>query len=316
MGQPVNFCDEAVGDKATEAVKALAAGEILLLENVRFYPGEEQGDPTFAAALEQHGDCYVNDAFGTAHRAHASTTVVANHFKGKAAFGYVMAAEIENVNRVLVSGERPALAIVGGSKVSSKINILQRLMDRVDHIIIGGGMSFTFIKARGGEVGESICEMDHLVTARAIEKRAMEKNVQLHFPIDVVAADAFAPEANTQICAIEAIPAGWQGLDAGPETIKAFSRVVRQAKTLLLNGPLGVFEMEAFAHGTKAVGEEIAKATKEGQLSLVGGGDSVSAVEQFGLSDRMSYISTGGGAMLEYLEGKTLPGIQAILDSE
>ena len=316
MGQPVNFCDEAVGDKATEAVKALAAGEILLLENVRFYPGEEQGDPTFAAALAQHGDCYVNDAFGTAHRAHASTTVVANHFKGKAAFGYVMAAEIENVNRVLVSGERPALAIVGGSKVSSKINILQRLMDRVDHIIIGGGMSFTFIKARGGEVGESICEMDHLVTARAIEKRAMEKNVQLHFPIDVVAADAFAPEANTQICAIEAIPAGWQGLDAGPETIKAFSRVVRQAKTLLWNGPLGVFEMEAFAHGTKAVGEEIAKATKEGQFSLVGGGDSVSAVEQFGISDRMSYISTGGGAMLEYLEGKTLPGIQAILDSE
>ena len=314
LGRPVGFCEEAVGPKAEAAVSALEAGEILLLENVRFYPGEERGDADFAAQLAKHGDCYVNDAFGTAHRAHSSTTIVAQHFPGKCAFGYVMAAEIENVNRVLQSSERPALAIVGGSKVSSKIDILQRLMDRVDHIIIGGGMSFTFIKAQGGEVGQSICELDHLQTAREIMSLAEQKGVTLHLPSDVLAADDFSPTANTQICSIFDIPAAWQGLDAGPESIKAFIEVVQKAKTLLWNGPLGVFEMEAFAGGTREVGEAIAEATERGLFSLVGGGDSVSAVEQFGLSDRMSYISTGGGAMLEYLEGKTLPGIQAILD--
>ena len=314
LGRPVGFCEEAVGPKAEEAVSALGSGDILLLENVRFYPGEERGDADFAAQLAKHGDCYVNDAFGTAHRAHSSTTIVAQHFPGKCAFGYVMAAEIENVNRVLQSSERPALAIVGGSKVSSKIDILQRLMDRVDHIIIGGGMSFTFIKAQGGEVGQSICELDHLQTAREIMSLAEQKGVTLHLPSDVLAADDFSPTANTQICSIFDIPAAWQGLDAGPESIKAFIEVVQKAKTLLWNGPLGVFEMEAFAGGTREVGEAIAEATERGLFSLVGGGDSVSAVEQFGLSDRMSYISTGGGAMLEYLEGKTLPGIQAILD--
>jgi phosphoglycerate kinase len=314
LGRPVGFCEEAVGPKAEAAVSALGSGDILLLENVRFYPGEERGDADFAAQLAKHGDCYVNDAFGTAHRAHSSTTIVAQHFPGKCAFGYVMAAEIENVNRVLQSSERPALAIVGGSKVSSKIDILQRLMDRVDHIIIGGGMSFTFIKAQGGEVGQSICELDHLQTAREIMSFAEQKGVTLHLPSDVLAADDFSPTANTQICSIFDIPAAWQGLDAGPESIKAFIEVVQKAKTLLWNGPLGVFEMEAFAGGTREVGEAIAEATERGLFSLVGGGDSVSAVEQFGLSDRMSYISTGGGAMLEYLEGKTLPGIQAILD--
>ena len=314
LGRPVGFCEEAVGPKAEAAVSALGSGDILLLENVRFYPGEERGDADFAAQLAKHGDCYVNDAFGTAHRAHSSTTIVAQHFPGKCAFGYVMAAEIENVNRVLQSSERPALAIVGGSKVSSKIDILQRLMDRVDHIIIGGGMSFTFIKAQGGEVGQSICELDHLQTAREIMSLAEQKGVTLHLPTDVLAADDFSPTANTQICSIFDIPAAWQGLDAGPESIKAFIEVVQKAKTLLWNGPLGVFEMEAFAGGTREVGEAIAEATERGLFSLVGGGDSVSAVEQFGLSDRMSYISTGGGAMLEYLEGKTLPGIQAILD--
>ena len=314
LGRPVGFCEEAVGPKAEAAVSAMGPGDILLLENVRFYPGEERGDADFAAQLAKHGDCYVNDAFGTAHRAHSSTTIVAQHFPGKCAFGYVMAAEIENVNRVLQSSERPALAIVGGSKVSSKIDILQRLMDRVDHIIIGGGMSFTFIKAQGGEVGQSICELDHLQTAREIMSLAEQKGVTLHLPSDVLAADDFSPTANTQICSIFDIPAAWQGLDAGPESIKAFIEVVQKAKTLLWNGPLGVFEMEAFAGGTREVGEAIAEATERGLFSLVGGGDSVSAVEQFGLSDRMSYISTGGGAMLEYLEGKTLPGIQAILD--
>ena len=314
LGRPVGFCEEAVGPKAEAAVSALGSGDILLLENVRFYPGEERGDADFAAQLAKHGDCYVNDAFGTAHRAHSSTTIVAQHFPGKCAFGYVMAAEIQNVNRVLQSSERPALAIVGGSKVSSKIDILQRLMDRVDHIIIGGGMSFTFIKAQGGEVGQSICELDHLQTAREIMSLAEQKGVTLHLPSDVLAADDFSPTANTQICSIFDIPAAWQGLDAGPESIKAFIEVVQKAKTLLWNGPLGVFEMEAFAGGTREVGEAIAEATERGLFSLVGGGDSVSAVEQFGLSDRMSYISTGGGAMLEYLEGKTLPGIQAILD--
>jgi len=314
LGRPVGFCEEAVGAKADAAVSALEPGEILLLENVRFYPGEERGDADFAAQLAQHGDCYVNDAFGTAHRAHASTTIVAQHFPGQCAFGYVMAAEIENVNRVLQSNERPTLAIVGGSKVSSKIDILQRLMDRVDHIIIGGGMSFTFIKAQGGQVGRSICELDHLQTALDIMQMAHQKGVTLHLPSDVLAADDFSPTANTQICSIFEIPDAWQGLDAGPASIKAFVEVVQMAKTLLWNGPLGVFEMEAFAGGTREVGEAIAEATERGLFSLVGGGDSVSAVEQFGLADRMSYISTGGGAMLEYLEGKTLPGIQAILD--
>ncbi|HAG06404.1 MAG TPA: phosphoglycerate kinase, partial [Cryomorphaceae bacterium] len=311
LGRPVGFCEEAVGAKADAAVSALEPGEILLLENVRFYPGEERGDADFAAQLAQHGDCYVNDAFGTAHRAHASTTIVAQHFPGQCAFGYVMAAEIENVNRVLQSNERPTLAIVGGSKVSSKIDILQRLMDRVDHIIIGGGMSFTFIKAQGGQVGRSICELDHLQTALDIMQMAHQKGVTLHLPSDVLAADDFSPTANTQICSIFEIPDAWQGLDAGPASIRAFVEVVQMAKTLLWNGPLGVFEMEAFAGGTRKVGEAIAEATEHGLFSLVGGGDSVSAVEQFGLADRMSYISTGGGAMLEYLEGKTLPGIQA-----
>jgi phosphoglycerate kinase len=259
----------------------------------------------------------VNDAFGTAHRAHASTAVVAQHFKGRSAFGHVMANEIKNVDRVLASQEKPAVAVVGGSKVSSKIVILERLLGRVDALLIGGGMAFTFLKAQGAEIGSSLVEDEHLETARQIMAAAEAKGVQIHLPTDVVAADRFAADASTQIVSSRAIPLGWMGLDVGPETIAAYSAVVRDAKTLLWNGPLGVFELEAFERGTRQLGEAIAAATEAGTLfSLVGGGDSVAAVEQFGLAERVSYVSTGGGAMLEYLEGRVLPGIQAVYDAE
>lgn len=317
LGREVQFLDQTVGPMAVAATKALCDGEVMLLENVRFFAGEEAGDPEFAAQLAELGDAYVNDAFGTAHRAHASTAVVASSFKGRAAFGTVMANEINNVDRVLASPEKPAVAVVGGSKVSSKIVILERLLDRVDALLIGGGMAFTFLKAQGAEVGSSLVEDEHLETARQIMNSAREKGVEIHLPSDVVAADRFAPDAKTLVVASNAIPKGWMGLDIGPETIAAYAGVVGRAKTLLWNGPMGVFEMDAFAAGTRELGEAIAKATESGRLfSLVGGGDSVAAVEQFELSDRVSYVSTGGGAMLEYLEGRVLPGIQAVLDAE
>lgn len=317
LGREVQFSEYTVGPEAVAATKALQDGEVLLMENVRFFPGEESGDAQFARQLAELGDAYVNDAFGTAHRAHASTAVVAAQFAGRAAFGHVMAREIANVDRVLQSKEKPSVAVVGGSKVSSKIVILERLLDRVDALLIGGGMAFTFLKAQGAHVGNSLVEDEHLGTAKHILEAAKAKGVDIYLPVDVVAADRFAGDAATQIVSSTRIPDGWMGLDVGPETVAAYAKVVGNAKTLLWNGPLGVFELEAFAHGTRALGEAIASATASGSLfSLVGGGDSVAAVEQFGLADRVSYVSTGGGAMLEYLEGRVLPGIQAVYDAE
>ena len=317
LGREVQFSEYTVGPEAVAATKALQDGEVLLMENVRFFPGEESGDAQFARQLAELGDAYVNDAFGTAHRAHASTAVVAAQFAGRAAFGHVMAREIANVDRVLQSKEKPSVAVVGGSKVSSKIVILERLLDRVDALLVGGGMAFTFLKAQGAHVGNSLVEDEHLGTAKHILEAAKAKGVDIYLPVDVVAADRFAGDAATQIVSSTRIPDGWMGLDVGPETVAAYAKVVGNAKTLLWNGPLGVFELEAFANGTRALGEAIASATASGSLfSLVGGGDSVAAVEQFGLADRVSYVSTGGGAMLEYLEGRVLPGIQAVYDAE
>ena len=317
LGREVQFSEYTVGPEAVAATKALQDGEVLLMENVRFFPGEESGDAQFARQLAELGDAYVNDAFGTAHRAHASTAVVAAQFAGRAAFGHVMAREIANVDRVLHSKEKPSVAVVGGSKVSSKIVILERLLDRVDALLIGGGMAFTFLKAQGAHVGNSLVEDEHLGTAKHILEAAKAKGVDIYLPVDVVAADRFAGDAATQIVPSTRIPDGWMGLDVGPETVAAYAKVVGNAKTLLWNGPLGVFELEAFANGTRGLGEAIASATASGSLfSLVGGGDSVAAVEQFGLADRVSYVSTGGGAMLEYLEGRVLPGIQAVYDAE
>jgi phosphoglycerate kinase len=317
LGREVQFSEYTVGPEAVAATKALQDGEVLLMENVRFFPGEESGDAQFARQLAELGDAYVNDAFGTAHRAHASTAVVAAQFAGRAAFGHVMAREIANVDRVLQSKEKPSVAVVGGSKVSSKIVILERLLDRVDALLIGGGMAFTFLKAQGAHVGNSLVEDEHLGTAKHILEAAKAKGVDIYLPVDVVAADRFAGDAATQIVSSTRIPDGWMGLDVGPETVAAYAKVVGNAKTLLWNGPLGVFELEAFANGTRGLGEAIASATASGSLfSLVGGGDSVAAVEQFGLADRVSYVSTGGGAMLEYLEGRVLPGIQAVYDAE
>jgi phosphoglycerate kinase len=313
IGCNVKFVSDCIGDKAEEAVANLEAGEILLLENLRFYEEEKKGDVAFAEKLSKFGDIYVNDAFGTAHRAHASTTIIAQFFKENKCFGNLLAREIESIDKVLNTSEKPVLAILGGAKVSSKITVIENILDKVDHLIIGGGMSFTFIKAQGGNVGDSICEDDKMDLALAILKQAKAKNVQIHIPVDVVVADDFSNTANTQICDISLIPEGWQGLDAGPKSREIFDTVVNKCKTILWNGPLGVFEMESFSGGTIALGHAIDKATKNGAFSLVGGGDSVAAVKQFGFAEKVSYVSTGGGAMLEMLEGKTLPGIEAIL---
>jgi len=314
IGVQIKFVSNCVGEEAEEAAKNLKPGEILLLENLRFHKEETAGDKDFSQALSKLGDIYVNDAFGTAHRAHASTTVVAQFFPDSKCFGYLLAQEIESINKVMETGEKPVLAILGGAKVSSKITIIENILDKVDHLIIGGGMSFTFIKAQGGQVGDSICEDDKMPLALEILKQAKAKNVQVHIPVDVLAANAFSNEAETQVCDITAIPEGWQGLDCGPKSKQNFNNVVLQCKTILWNGPLGVFEMETFASGTIALGDSIAEATKNGAFSLVGGGDSVAAVKQFGFENKVSYVSTGGGAMLESLEGKTLPGIAAILE--
>ncbi len=314
MGVEVKFVEDCVGEKAEAAAANLKHGEILLLENLRFHDEETAGDRKFAESLSKLGDIYVNDAFGTAHRAHASTTIVAEFFPNNKCFGNLLAQEIESIKKVMETGEKPVLAVLGGAKVSSKITIIENILNKVDHLIIGGGMTYTFIKAQGGKVGDSICEDDKMELALEILKEAKAKNVKIHLPVDVVAADDFANDANTQVVDVDKIPDGWQGLDAGPKSKELFHDVVLQCKTILWNGPLGVFEMENFAKGTIALGESIAEATKNGAFSLVGGGDSVSAVKQFGFENKVSYVSTGGGAMLESLEGKTLPGIAAILD--
>ncbi len=314
IGVQVKFASDCIGEPAKTAASSLENGEILLLENVRFYKEEEAGDVDFAKQLASLGDAYVNDAFGTAHRAHASTTIIAQFFPNAKCFGYLMAKEIEALNTVLNSGNKPVTAIIGGAKVSSKIDVMMNIMEKVDNIIIGGGMAYTFVKAQGGKIGDSIVEDDKMDVALDIIKLAQKTNTRLHFPIDVVAADAFSEEANTQVCPINEIPDGWMGLDSGPKSNVGFSFVVASSKTILWNGPVGVFEMDKFAKGTIELGNAIADATEEGAFSLVGGGDSVAAVKKFGFEDKVSYVSTGGGAMLEMLEGKTLPGIQAILD--
>ena len=312
LGVSVLFSENCIGDEATQKAKDLKPGQVLLLENLRYYNEEKQGDVAFAEALSKLGDIYVNDAFGTAHRAHASTSIIAQFFPGNKCFGYLLEQEIISIDKVLTSGEKPVLAILGGAKVSSKITIIENILDKIDHLIIGGGMSFTFIKAQGGAIGDSICEDDKMDLALDILRLAKEKNVQLHLPVDVLAADDFSNSANTQVVDITTIPSEWQGLDCGPKSKAIFHDVVQQCKTILWNGPLGVFELDTFSTGTKALGDSIAEATQNGAFSLVGGGDSVAAVKQFGFQNKVSYVSTGGGAMLESLEGKTLPGIVAI----
>ncbi len=312
IGVQVSFVKDCVGKEAEAAASGLEMGKVLLLENLRYYEEETAGDVDFAKSLSTLGDIYVNDAFGTAHRAHASTTIIAQFFPENKCFGYLLAKEIESLDRVLNNSEKPVLAILGGSKVSSKITVIENILDKVDEMIIGGGMSFTFIKAQGGKIGESICEDDKQELALEILKKAEAKGVKIHIPVDVIAADDFSNDAQTQVMDITKIQDGWQGLDAGPKSRENFDTVVKRAKTILWNGPLGVFEMETFAGGTIALGHSIAAATKGGAFSLVGGGDSVAAVKQFGFDEKVSYVSTGGGAMLEMLEGKTLPGIAAI----
>jgi phosphoglycerate kinase len=314
LGQVVYFSPDCIGAEAEKAVANLQPGQILLLENLRFYTEEEAGDIDFAKKLASLGDIYVNDAFGTAHRAHASTTIIAQFFPKDKCFGLLLAKEIESLNKVLKDSQKPVTAVLGGSKVSSKITVIENILDKVDHMIIGGGMTFTFVKALGGKVGDSICEDDKQELALEILRLAKEKGVQIHIPVDVVAADAFSNDANTKIVDVREIPDGWQGLDAGPKSLENFKKVILESKTILWNGPLGVFEMPTFANGTIELGNFIAEATANGAFSLVGGGDSVAAVKQFGFEDKVSYVSTGGGAMLEMLEGRILPGIAAILD--
>jgi phosphoglycerate kinase len=314
LGVPVQFAANCVGAEAKAAADKLQAGEVLLLENLRFHAEEEAGDVAFAKELASLGDIYVNDAFGTAHRAHASTTIIAQFFPNDKCFGTLLAKEIESLNKVLNNSVKPVTAVLGGSKVSSKITVIENILDKVDHMIIGGGMTFTFVKALGGKIGDSICEDDKQELALEILRLAKEKGVQIHIPVDVVAGDKFSNDANTQVVDVRAIPDGWEGMDAGPKSLEQFKKVILESKTILWNGPLGVFEMPTFAKGTIALGEFIAESTANGAFSLVGGGDSVAAVKQFGFEDKVSYVSTGGGAMLEMLEGRILPGIAAILE--
>ena len=314
LGVPVQFAANCVGADAKAASDQLQAGQVLLLENLRFHVEEEAGDVAFAKELASLGDIYVNDAFGTAHRAHASTTIIAQFFPNDKCFGTLLAKEIESLNKVLNNSVKPVTAVLGGSKVSSKITVIENILDKVDHMIIGGGMTFTFVKALGGKIGDSICEDDKQELALEILRLAKEKGVQIHIPVDVVAGDKFSNDANTQVVDVRAIPDGWEGMDAGPKSLENFKKVILESKTILWNGPLGVFEMPTFAKGTIALGEFIAESTANGAFSLVGGGDSVAAVKQFGFEDKVSYVSTGGGAMLEMLEGRVLPGIAAIFE--
>ncbi|KJS05847.1 MAG: phosphoglycerate kinase [Flavobacteriales bacterium BRH_c54] len=314
VGAPVKFANDCIGKEAIEKAAQLKSGEVLLLENLRFYTEETKGDVAFAEKLAKLGDVYVNDAFGTAHRAHASTAIIAQFFPNNKYFGYLLAKEIESVSKVLKNNVKPVTAIVGGAKVSSKIIIIENLLDSIDNLIIGGGMVFTFIKALGGNIGNSLVEDDFLATAKEILEKAKAKNVTVFLPEDSVTSTAFNNESEVKIFDTNDIPYGWMGLDIGEKAIAAYSNCIKNSKTILWNGPMGVFEMSNFEKGTKTVAEAIAEATSNGAFSLVGGGDSVAAVNQFNLAEKMSHVSTGGGAMLEYLEGKTLPGIAAILD--
>lgn len=308
---PVKFAEDCVGEKTEKASLSLQNGDVLLLENLRFYDEEKKGDEKFAQGLAKLGDIYVNDAFGTAHRAHASTTIIAQYFEEKC-FGNLLAKEIESINKVLNQSVKPVTAVLGGAKVSTKITVIENILPKIDHLIIGGGMTFTFIKALGGKVGHSLVENDKLDLALEILEKAKKESVQVHLPVDALVANEFAVDAETKLTAIDQIPSSWMGLDVGPKTTKSFHKIILESKTILWNGPLGVFEMSPFSKGTIALGESIAEATQKGAYSLVGGGDSVAAVKTFGFQDKVSYISTGGGALLEMLEGKTLPGIAAI----
>jgi len=311
LGVAVKFAPDCIGEEGYKLSGTLKPGEVLLLENLRFYKQEEKGDVAFAEKLSKHGDVYVNDAFGTAHRAHASTTIVAQFFKDKCA-GYVMAAELDNAKKVLDNSVKPFTAIMGGAKISDKILIIEKLLDKVNHLIIGGGMAYTFFKALGGNIGNSLVEADKLDLAKELIQKAKAKGVELHLPIDSIAGDKFDANANTQTVNNNSIPDGWMGLDIGPQATQVFSKVIEESKTILWNGPMGVFEMEKFEKGTKAVAEAVVRATSKGAFSLIGGGDSAAAVAKFGFEEKVSYVSTGGGALLEYFEGKVLPGVAAL----
>lgn len=311
LGVEVKFGGDCIGESANELSRQLKGGEVLLLDNVRFYTEETAGDEAFAEKLSKHGDIYVNDAFGTAHRAHASTTVAAKFFNEKCC-GYVMSAELENAQRVLKNAEKPFTAIMGGAKISDKIMIIEQLLDKVDHLIIGGGMSYTFFKAMGGQIGNSLVEEDKLDLAKELISKAKEKGVDLQLPKDSIVADNFSNDANTQTSDNYAIPEGFMGLDIGPESREVFSKIIENSKTILWNGPMGVFEMSNFAAGTNTIAQAVVKATENGGFSLIGGGDSASAVNNLGYGDKVSYVSTGGGALLEYMEGKVLPGVAAL----
>ena len=312
MGKSVKFAPDCIGEEAKNLARRLLPGEILLLENVRFYKEETKGDLEFARRLSELGDCYVNDAFGTAHRAHASTTQIASFFPNDKMTGFLMAAEIESAKKVMQETKRPFTAIVGGAKVSDKVLIVENLLNVADHIIIGGGMAYTFFKAKGGSIGTSLCEEERLSTCLEILEKANKKGVHIHLPTDSVIADTFSSTAQTQISESDAINSNWMGLDIGPASQAAFSKVIEESQTVLWNGPMGVFEMDAFASGTKAIAASVAKATSNGAFTLIGGGDSAAAVQKFGFSEKVSYVSTGGGALLEYFEGKVLPGIEAV----
>ncbi|WP_109830874.1 phosphoglycerate kinase [Reichenbachiella versicolor] len=311
FGTDVKFAENCIGEDAKSLAANLQPGEVLLLNNLRFYKEETKGDEEFAKKLSEYGDVYVNDAFGTAHRAHASTTIVAKFFEDKVC-GYVMQAELDNAEKVLNSPQRPFTAIMGGAKVSDKILIIEKLLDKVDNLIIGGGMSYTFSKAKGGNIGNSLCEDDKMELTKELEAKAAEKGVKLYLPEDNIIADDFSNDANTQEVDRGQIPDGWEGLDIGPKTRKVFSEVVENSKTVLWNGPMGVFEFPTFAKGTDAIAESVVKATENDGFSLIGGGDSASAINNLGYGDKVSYVSTGGGALLEYMEGKTLPGVAAL----
>ena len=308
----VVFTHQVIGNKTTEAVNTSKPNQVILLENLRYYKEEKNGDENFSKELSKLGDSYINDAFGTAHRAHASTAIIAKFFPNNKFAGDLLLKEVESIKKVMESGEKPVLGILGGAKVSSKITIIENIINKVDKLIIGGGMAFTFIKAQGGEIGNSICEDDKMPLALSILKSAKQNKVEILLPLDVVCADSFSNSANKKVCPIDKIPKGWEGMDAGPESLNIFEKAIISSKTILWNGPVGVFEMESFSKGTISVGEYVSKSTKNGSFSLVGGGDSVAAVKQFNFQEKVSYVSTGGGAMLESLEGKILPGIKAL----
>lgn len=312
LGLDVQFADDCIGDQARKKAAALKKGEVLLLENLRFYPEETKGDKTFAEKLAKLADVYMNDAFGTAHRAHASTAIIAEFFPENKLFGYVMSNEVKSLNKVVKEGEKPVTAILGGAKVSGKIEIINHLLDKVDNLIIGGGMMFTFIKAMGGNIGSSLVEDDLIETAKAAVKKAQDLHINFYIPSDTIAAHTFDNEAKQQICPSAYVTEGWMGLDIGPDSIQEFSEIIERSKTILWNGPMGVFEFENFAKGTEGIAHAIVRATKKGAFSLVGGGDSVAAINKYHLADEVSYVSTGGGAMLEFIEGKVLPGVAAI----